>query len=76
MVKSKAAQEATRRYEAAHNDVVRVLLPKGTKDMIRSTGESINGFINRVVLSELQRIEGQEEDHQHEEEDSITVDHN
>ena len=74
MVKSKAAQEATRRYEAAHNDVVRVLLPKGTKDMIRSTGESINGFINRVVLSELQRLECQE-DHQHEEE-AVTVDNN
>ena len=39
-------------------DRVSVTLPKGTKDRIRSaTGESINGFINRLISEELDRIE-------------------
>lgn len=56
MVKSKAAQEATRRYEAKHNDIVRVLFPKGTKDRIKLTGDSINGFIVKAVLSRLEEL--------------------
>ena len=53
MTKSKAAIEATRRYEIANYDAVRVLLPKGTKDRIKATGESVNGFINRLVKAAL-----------------------
>ena len=36
-------------------DRVSITLPKGTKERIKETGESINGFINRVVLAELLR---------------------
>ena len=36
-------------------DRVSITLPKGTKERIKQTGESINGFINRVVLAELLR---------------------
>lgn len=56
MTKSKAAIEATRRYEAKNYDRVNLLLPKGTKDQIKATGESVNGFINRLVKAELERI--------------------
>lgn len=38
-------------------DRVSVTLPKGTKERITATGESVNGFINRVVLSSLDQIE-------------------
>ena len=54
---TKAAQEATRRYEAKNNDVIRLLLPKGTKDRIKATGSTVNGFINRAVLDRLREIE-------------------
>lgn len=37
-------------------DRVSVALPKGTKEQITATGESLNGFINRVVAQELQRL--------------------
>ena len=36
-------------------DRVSVTLPKGTKDRIQATGESINGFISRLVEQELQK---------------------
>lgn len=38
-------------------DRISVTMPKGTKERITATGESVNGFINRVVLLELERIE-------------------
>ena len=57
MVKSKAAQEATRRYEDKTYDRVLVLFPKGTKERIKTTGDSINGFTVRAVLDKLNMIE-------------------
>ena len=38
-------------------DRVSVTLPKGAKDRITATGESVNAFINKVVAAELDRIE-------------------
>ncbi len=38
-------------------DRVSVTLPKGTKQRINNLGESINGFICRLVSSELDRLE-------------------
>lgn len=38
-------------------DRVSVTLPKGTKERITATGESVNGFIKRLVLDELQKLE-------------------
>ena len=38
-------------------DRVSVTLPVGTKERIKSTGESINGFICRLVSDELKRLE-------------------
>lgn len=56
MAKSKAAQQATKRYQNRVYDSIHLLLPKGTKDRIKATGETVNGFINRAVEDRLQAI--------------------
>lgn len=56
MVKSKAAQRATVKYQQRVYDRVSVLLPKGLKEQIQETGESLNGFIKRVIIKELESI--------------------
>lgn len=38
-------------------DLVSCRLPKGTTDRIKSHGETVNGFINRLVLGELERMD-------------------
>jgi hypothetical protein len=38
-------------------DAVSCRLPKGTTDRIKSHGETVNGFINRLVLEELERLD-------------------
>ena len=53
MPRSKASIDATRRYESKNNDVVRLLLPKGTKERIRATGATVNGFISGATLDRL-----------------------
>lgn len=57
MAVSKAAQQATRRYEAKNCDSIRVVFPKGTKDRIKATGKTVNGFIVQLVLQALDSIE-------------------
>lgn len=52
---SKAAQRATEKYEKENYDQSGVLLPKATKEQIQATGETVNGFINRVVADRLGR---------------------
>lgn len=42
-------------------DRVSITLPKGTKERIKATGESINGFVCRLVTDELDRLEKTEE---------------
>lgn len=37
-------------------DRVNVLLPKGTKDRIQKSGETMNSFVNRLVEAELERM--------------------
>lgn len=34
-------------------DRISITLPKGTKERIKAKGESINGYITRLVLSDL-----------------------
>lgn len=36
-------------------DRVSVVLPKGTKERILETGETINGYINRLVIEDMDR---------------------
>lgn len=38
-------------------DRVSVTLPAGTKERIKATGESINGYITRLVLEDLEQRE-------------------
>lgn len=57
MATTQAQINATRRYEAKTYDFVKVRLPKGTKEKIQSTGESINGFILQAVLEKLNSME-------------------
>lgn len=52
---SKAAQEATERYAKKNYDRVLVKFPKGTKEKIQATGETVNGFIVKAVLKELEK---------------------
>ena len=40
-----------------NRDRITVTLPKGTKERIKATGSSVNGFITNLVLSELEKIE-------------------
>lgn len=60
----KAVERARKQYArqnkflAENYDRQTVTLKKGTKDRIKATGESVNGFINRLVMAELDRIEG------------------
>lgn len=38
-------------------DRVSVTLPKDTKERIQAQGMTINGFVNQLVLAELERLE-------------------
>ena len=53
MTVSKAQQKATEEYSKRNYDRILVKFPKGTKERIQSTGETVNGFINRAVEKEL-----------------------
>jgi hypothetical protein len=53
MAVSKAQQKAVNKYMAANYDRINLTVPKGRKDEIQAfaaqTGESVNGFINRII---------------------------
>lgn len=38
-------------------DRVSITLPKGTKERIKAKGETVNGYIVRIVLDDLERSE-------------------
>lgn len=38
-------------------DRISVMLPKGTKDRIQAQGLTINGFVNQLVLENLDELE-------------------
>ena len=42
---------------AENYDRLSITTPKGTKERIQATGESLNSFIKRVILAELERLE-------------------
>lgn len=49
----KSSTRAKNKYNAENYDNLRIVVPKGKKDKIKafaeSKGESINGFVNRVI---------------------------
>ena len=53
MATSKAQIKAVRKYEAENYDKITIRLPKGTKERIAETGDSISGFITKAVLEKL-----------------------
>ena len=57
MTVSKAQQRATIKYMKANYDEIKIRVPKGRKAEIQayveSHGESLNGFINRLILEEM-----------------------
>ena len=59
MTASKAQQKAVSKYMKANYDEIKVRVPKGQKDTIQAhaaaRGESVNGFINRVISEAIER---------------------
>lgn len=49
----KASTKAKNKYNAKNYDSLRVVVPKGKKDIIKAhaekNGESLNGFVNRAI---------------------------
>ena len=50
---SAAQARATAKWEKNNYDRSLIRFPKGTQDRIKATGESINGFVNRLVKAAL-----------------------
>ena len=59
----KQTERVKRQNESAKErwDTVSCRLPKGTKDRIKKLGLSINGYINALVLDDLERLEHEPE---------------
>lgn len=50
---SAAQARATAKWEKNNYDRSLIRFPKGTQDRIKATGETINGFVNRLVKAAL-----------------------
>lgn len=57
----KYKQRIKRQNEKIKQDYDRasVTLPKGTKDRIQALGYTVNGFLNFIVLAELEKLEAE-----------------
>lgn len=60
-IAEKARERAKKQNEAAKNnwDCISCRLPKGTKGRIQALGYTVNGFLNIIVLSELEKLEAE-----------------
>lgn len=62
MTVSKSQQKAVAKYMKNNYDELKVRVPKGDKDRIKShadsKGESLNGFINRAIKETIDRDSG------------------
>lgn len=54
---TEAHMRATAKYEKENYDKVLIRFPKGTKERIKQTGSSANGFVVEAVLEKLNQIE-------------------
>ena len=52
---SAAKLAANKRYNDKAYDHITIVVPKGTKDAIQATGQSINGYINKLIADDLER---------------------
>jgi hypothetical protein len=57
MPTSKAQIRAVDKWRKENRETVTILLPLGTKDRIKATGETINGFIASATLAALDDAE-------------------
>ncbi len=59
MADGKASTKAKNKYNAANYDSLRIVVPKGKKDVLKahaqSKGESLNGFVNRAIDETVER---------------------
>ena len=54
MAKNTAARiAANNRYNAKAYDHITIAVPKGTKDAIKATGHTINGYINKLIADDM-----------------------
>lgn len=62
MAVSKAQQKAVSKYMKENYDEIKVRVPKGQRDIIKShaeiMGESINSFINRAISETIDNEKG------------------
>ncbi len=62
---SKAQQKAVAKYMKNNYDELKVRVPKGKKEIIKTAaenqGKSVNGFINEAIDEKIDRNEKQEE---------------
>ena len=62
MAVSKSQQKAVHKYVKANYDRMELTVPKGQKDTIKAhaaaLGESVNGFVSRVILEAMERDGG------------------
>lgn len=54
-----AATKAKNKYNAENYERISLVVDKGQKDIIKAhaekNGESVNGFINRIIIEALER---------------------
>ena len=59
MAVSKSQQKAVHKYVKANYDRMELTVPKGQKDTIKAhaatLGESVNGFVSRVIMEAMER---------------------
>ena len=59
MADGKASTRAKNKYNAANYDSLRIVVPKGKKDVLKahakSKGESLNSFVNRAIDEAVER---------------------
>lgn len=51
----KNKREYIERYEKKHYDRIMIRFPKGTKDRIKQTGQSVNGFVVQSTIGSLDK---------------------
>ena len=52
---SAAKLAANKRYNDKAYDHITIAAPKGTRDAIQATGNTINGYINKLIADDLER---------------------
>lgn len=57
MTVTEAQKRATAKYEKENYDKILVRLPKGTKEKIKASGDSLNGFIIAAIEEKLQGVD-------------------